>query len=126
LYCVDTRVAGVGYEGRQAYVEKMSRETLLSLVREPDNEHDLNAIAVYADLKDEDNVKIGYVPRDLAEQLAKLLDQGNQMLVKVRSIEIEEYGYYDYRDELIDEWSFMGVKLFIYYVDDYVDPYYLP
>jgi hypothetical protein len=96
------------------------------LVREPDNEHDLNAIAVYADLKDEDNVKIAYVPRDLAEQLAKLLDQGNQMLVKVRSIEIEEYGYYDYRDELIDEWSFMGVKLFIYYVDDYVDLYYLP
>jgi hypothetical protein len=48
------------------------------------------------------------------------------MLAKVRSIEIEEYGYYDYRDELIDEWSFMGVKLFIYYVDDYVDPYYLP
>ena len=43
------------------------------LVREPDNPHDPNAIAVYAD---QARKPAGYVPRGYAKRLAKLIDAG--------------------------------------------------
>ncbi len=49
----------------------------MRLVREPDNQHDPHAIAVYAagarDIT-------GYVPRGYAKRLAKLLDAGADMV----------------------------------------------
>ena len=49
------------------------------LVREPDNEYDENAIAVYARVKDADvgALKVGYVARELAVDLAPALDEKN-------------------------------------------------
>jgi hypothetical protein len=43
----------------------------LELRREPDNEHDPNAIAVHAD-----GAQVGFVPRELAAELAPQLDAG--------------------------------------------------
>ena len=47
------------------------------LVREPDNQHDQNAIAVYAEGA---RTLAGYVPRGYAKRLAKLLDAGADMV----------------------------------------------
>ena len=49
------------------------------LVREPDNEYDENAIAVYARVKDAavDALKVGYVARELAVDLAPALEEKN-------------------------------------------------
>jgi hypothetical protein len=46
------------------------------VVREPDNEHDRNAIAVYAQGADQ---PAGYVNRQNAARLAKLLDAGEEL-----------------------------------------------
>lgn len=50
---------------------------LVGLVREPDNPHDPNAIAVYAN---EGTAPAGYVPRGYAKRLSKLLDSGVGMV----------------------------------------------
>ena len=49
------------------------------LVREPENEHDENAIAVYVRAKDADVavLKVGYVARERAADLAPVLDEKN-------------------------------------------------
>ncbi len=50
------------------------------LEREPDNVHDSNAILVLTSTDEE----LGYVPRDLAKQMAPLLDAGAEASVVVR------------------------------------------
>ena len=60
------KVAGVSYRLDELQDEAFTPGRRLSLVPEPDNEHDPNAIAVW----DEDRrVQAGYVPAEVAGQL---------------------------------------------------------
>lgn len=52
--------------------------TMLTLEREPDNKHDPNAIKLLFN-----DVHIGYVPRDVAEDVAELLDEGAEATCEV-------------------------------------------
>lgn len=54
----------------------------MTLEREPDNEHDKNAILVV----DAAGNDLGYVPRDLARDLAPLLDQGAKQDFRVKKL----------------------------------------
>ncbi|KAK9834983.1 hypothetical protein WJX81_001972 [Elliptochloris bilobata] len=58
------RVAGVSFEGRQALLAALQPDQALALVREPDNEHDPNAIRVQT----LGGAVVGYVPRDLTRR----------------------------------------------------------
>ena len=69
-------VAGVAGAGRHhadaiASSDAAAPGRPLELRRDPDNEHDPNAIAVYAG-----GEQVGWVPRELAEELAPQLDAG--------------------------------------------------
>ena len=70
------RVAGVA--GAAAHhAEALAQEDVapgkpLELRRDPDNEHDPNAIAVHAD----NGEQVGWVPREVAAELAPQLDAG--------------------------------------------------
>ena len=69
-------VAGVAGAGRHHAEAIESSEAVepgrpLELRRDPDNEHDPNAIAVHAG-----GQQVGWVPRELAEELAPQLDDG--------------------------------------------------
>lgn len=48
-------------------------EVDIELVPEPDNQHDSNAIAVYADI-DEEEVKLGYIPSEDNEYFLDIMD----------------------------------------------------
>jgi HIRAN domain len=64
-------VAGAGRHHADAIVsEAVAPGRPLALRRDPDNEHDPNAIAVHAD----DGQQVGWVPRELAAELAPELD----------------------------------------------------
>ena len=70
------RVAGVAGAGRH-HAEALASEALapgrpLALRRDPENPHDPNAIAVDAG----DGQQVGWVPRELAAELAPDLDAG--------------------------------------------------
>ena len=69
-------VAGVAGAGRHhadaiASSDAAAPGRPLELRRDPDNEHDPNAIAVHAG-----GEQVGWVPRELAEELAPQLDEG--------------------------------------------------
>lgn len=71
---VFTKVAGVTYEDRQSILPTLHSGMPLELVREPNNFHDKNAIALYCNGK-----MIGYIKRDLAMGLAFLIDRGTRV-----------------------------------------------
>jgi single-stranded-DNA-specific exonuclease len=86
---IKTHVAGVTYENpdgtsRQEIVETCRDGEELFLLREPDNEHDPNAIAVVRRSREQ----CGYIPAELAENLAPSMDAG----VRVDAIILERTG----------------------------------
>ena len=64
---ITTKVVGVSFEGRQTHISKLTPETKLYLVPEPDNIYDSNAIQVI----DENNNRLGYIPKNQALKLKK-------------------------------------------------------
>ena len=64
------------------YTQKMSLE------REPENEHDKNAIKVMVG-----NIHLGYVPKKLARKMAKLLDNGYNYISELELMEDSNDNY---------------------------------
>lgn len=64
-------VRGTGYHPGAVKAGKFTPGTPVRLIREPDNPHDPNAIAIYAETG---RNRAGYVPAARAKRLAKLLD----------------------------------------------------
>ena len=82
-------MAGTRYHAYDELRDRLAVHTPLRLVREPDNPHDGNAIAVhFAD--GEGSRRIAYVPRRHAPPLANLLDAGHVLQCRVA-----EPGRYD-------------------------------
>ncbi len=79
----DFMIAGatIGEDRREA-CEGCCEDDVVSLVREPDNPYDSNAILVIC----EDGSDLGYVPRTLAKDLAPLLDGGARQEFKVKKL----------------------------------------
>ena len=103
-----TRIAGVSYEDRQTIIEQVTDETPLVLKREPRNPYDAHAIAVMAYFRKEEK-KIGYIPREIAKDLAKKMDEGAFVLVQFIEKKTEQYSAADYSTGSLNDWSFTGV-----------------
>jgi hypothetical protein len=75
---LDLTVVGLGYRLTPAKMEILASETPLKakLVREPENSHDDNAVAVYLIEKPYENFHIGYLSRAVAKEIAPRLDGG--------------------------------------------------
>lgn len=70
------KVRGVSHYENAARAGDFRPETPVTLVREPDNEHDPNAVAVYARGADR---RAGYVNKQNARRLAKIIDSGGDL-----------------------------------------------
>ena len=69
---LDTKVAGVTFDNRQRYIRRMSVGETVSLVREPNNPYDRNAICVINANGDQ----IGFISKELASTMAPQMDAG--------------------------------------------------
>jgi len=58
----------------------------VELVREPDNAHDENAVGIHVSAKGSKTYQIGFLPRDLAQYIAKLIDNGITMTATFRGV----------------------------------------
>jgi hypothetical protein len=67
-------------EERREACERLQEDDSVKFEREPDNAHDANAILVLA----EDDSELGYVPREEAAAMARLLDAGAEVDARVR------------------------------------------
>lgn len=70
-------VAGTSYHQAAVKAGEFTPGAPVRLVREPDNVHDANAIAVYAE---SGRRAAGYVPKGQARRLAALLDAGTDLI----------------------------------------------
>lgn len=80
---MECRIAGLAYHNEDHIVDELSVGTKLALVREKNNEHDKNAVAIasacdYEGNPDEFDFRfiLGYVPKDQNESIAAMLDMG--------------------------------------------------
>ena len=71
-------IAGIAHHRTVDTTTALARHPALALVREPDNPHDSDAIAVHLDGR-----KVGYVPRRHNTVLARLLDAGKCLQARV-------------------------------------------
>lgn len=67
-----TKLVGVTFDNCQLNIVRCNVNLPLDLVREADNPYDCNAIRVESAGK-----KLGYINRDLAEELATIIESGN-------------------------------------------------
>lgn len=74
-YYFDTYIAGRLYGDADIAWPNLKVGQIVTLVREPDNEKDSSAIAVYARV-DESELKLGYIPSRKNQPLALFLDMG--------------------------------------------------
>ena len=78
-YFVKTNVAGIGYRQDAAATCRVGQA--LNLVREANNRHDRNAIAVFAG-----SDHIGYVSRDMNAGFAEYLDSGRDLDAEIHAV----------------------------------------
>lgn len=98
---IKVRAAGTTFENRQERLRFLRQfrleELTVTLEREPDNEYDGNAIQIVIHiLPISRKTVIGYVPKGLAKELAKVIDIGVQISVTLRQI----IGGYSYKESL--------------------------
>lgn len=76
-----TKLAGVSFEGRQDTIAGLTIGADLTVLRDANNPHDANAIAVYYG-----NLQLGFLNRKMAAHLAPLIDAGARYRASVASI----------------------------------------
>jgi len=81
IFLIETHVAGTGYRDLEQIEPGLSEGDLFGFKREPENEHDPLAILIH----DKDGQKLGYVPKDKNEVLARLMDAGKLIFGKLES-----------------------------------------
>jgi len=74
-------VKGTKFENRQKIADLVNPGDILEMRREPENHYDPNAVALL--FRGE---QIGYLPRQIARQIAPLMDQGQKLSAKVKAI----------------------------------------
>ena len=81
----ESPVAGFQFHGGESAWPSMSVGAPLKLVREPDNSHDSNAVAVY--FQDE---KLGYVPRGENGAVSQMLDRGEKLEATISRLTVDD------------------------------------
>jgi hypothetical protein len=75
----DFAIAGGYYHGLRKRLDLFTPGLVLALRAEPDNPHDVDAVAVHAP----DGQRLGYIPREANAPVAKLLREGARLSCEV-------------------------------------------
>src|SRR5262245_50854743 len=76
-----SRTAGLRYHDAKAVWDQMKVGDALTLVREPANPHDSNAVRV-----EWNGHQLGYVPRAENEAIARQMDRGNRLQARIANL----------------------------------------
>jgi len=77
MYLIDCHLAGRKYHDANEVWDKLKIGTLLQLQAEPDNRYDPKAVMViYRDEEQNDDVLLGYIPRNCNFEISTMLEMG--------------------------------------------------
>ena len=79
------KLVGVSFEGRQDILAEVGKKTLVKLERDRRNEYDFHAVRVLAEVEGEWE-QAGFIPRTMSPLIAKSLDKGVPLSVKVHRV----------------------------------------
>ncbi len=84
---IKTKIVGVtfsnpGGKSRQKLLKRCKKGDALLLIREPKNRYDRNAIKVCT----QSHKQLGYISRELAEDMAPLMDEGNRASAQILNV----------------------------------------
>ena len=82
VHLFDFAIAGASYYDLAAVLPGMRLGARLALIREPNNPHDANAVAVHT----EAGGMLGFIPRRANSPIAQLLDAGHAVRAEVKEI----------------------------------------
>ncbi len=97
IMLIECHVAGTTHVEIEAVEPDLQPDSLLHLKRDPQNEHDPKAIAIF----DDKGRRVGYVPQAKNEALANLMDAGKLLFGKVD------------RKEWKGKWLRLNVRVFM-------------
>lgn len=90
IFLLKVKIAGLSYYEVSQIKNQLKNEDRLILKREPNNKYDKLAIEVYYNK----NIKLGYVPRNKNEVIARLMDAGKIIYGIINSFNLNEYNDY--------------------------------
>lgn len=96
-FLLDLHVAGFRHHGGLEHWDALKLQAPVKLVRDSGNVFDKNAISVVFEGR-----KIGYVPRNYSELLARMMDHGRKLTARVTRIEDPE-----------DSWEPIHLNVFV-------------
>lgn len=79
------KVVGVTFDGRQDILIRMTGREPCRLIPDPSNPYDANAIGVHVAMADGEIAHIGFLARELAKQIAPLLD-GEAVMARILEV----------------------------------------
>lgn len=100
-FSMTIRAAGTTFGNRQERLNFLKQfnpgDLSVTLEREPDNKYDNNAIQIVVHIHSlSRRTVIGYVPKELARELAKVIDMG----IQVKASLMQVIGGYSYKETL--------------------------
>lgn len=84
ILVLQTIVAGTSFTNANTFENKLYKNVALQMKREPKNKYDAFAIVLLLN-----NKKVGYLPKDKNEVIARLLDAGKSFVTKITEKEME-------------------------------------
>ncbi len=82
IFLLDIVVAGTSFcENLAAVLPSLEKDTVLKMVRDPENQHDEYAIAIFFN-----ETRIGWVPRDMNQMISRLMDAGKMFFCRINKI----------------------------------------
>ena len=98
IFLIEVHIAGTTHiENMDELEPKLTQGVEVKFYREPNNKYDKKAIVV----KDKEENKLGYIPRDKNEILSRLMDAGKLLYGKVKS------------KEKIGEWTKIEMEVYL-------------
>jgi hypothetical protein len=108
-----TKVKGVTYGDRQHYLDELNgmdiQNVACRIIAEPNNPYDKNALALYVAPRSGVIWNIGYVPKEVAAQIAPYIG-GERIIVKIAEV---TGGYRFYHDDDTYDYANYGLKIVI-------------
>ena len=77
-----SKVVGVTFDNRQPFINAMTKDTEVRLVRERSNKFDFYAVSVEANIG-EKWLGIGYIPKDKSKKIAEKIDKDVEISAKI-------------------------------------------
>ena len=81
IFLIECHVAGTSHHNIKDIEPEIKPDDFLIFKREPENPHDKFAIAIYTESEN----KLGYIPKEKNEILARLMDSGKLIFGKIVS-----------------------------------------